>query len=146
MGLTFVFLYDILSITINQVAKKESNMSRLYHKKVFWCASFDSQAKALFNKNYSLHLFEHLLYSTDKHGMTMRELDRIIDELIDNKRCYFLYEVETQAKDEITKVFSDILKAHNYIFPISARSRSGAEISDYLEDSFKAKQKEGCLR
>jgi acid phosphatase class B len=35
--------------------------------------------------------------------MTMRELDRIIDELIDNKRCYFLYEVETQAKDEITK-------------------------------------------
>ena len=34
---------------------------------------------------------------------TASELDRIIDELIDNKRCYFLYEVETQAKDEIVK-------------------------------------------
>ena len=78
-------------------------MSRLYHKKVYWCATFDSQAKALFNKNYSLHLFEHLLYSTDKHGMTMRELDRIIDELMENKRCYFLYEVETVAKDKVSK-------------------------------------------
>ena len=78
-------------------------MSRLYHKKVFWHASFDTLAKELFNKNYSLHLFEHLLYSTDKHGMTMRELDRIIDELIDNKRCFFLYEVETRAKDDIVK-------------------------------------------
>lgn len=78
-------------------------MSRLYHKKVFWYASFDTLAKELFNKNYSLHLFEHLLYSTDKHGMTMRELDRIIDELIDNKRCFFLYEVETRAKDDIVK-------------------------------------------
>jgi acid phosphatase class B len=35
--------------------------------------------------------------------MTMRELDRIIDELIDNKRCYFLYEVETKGKDDIVK-------------------------------------------
>lgn len=78
-------------------------MSRLYHKHVYWLKDFDAQAKALFNKNYSLHLFEHLLYSTDKHGMTMRELDRIIDELIDNKRCFFLYEVETQAKDDIVK-------------------------------------------
>ena len=78
-------------------------MSRLYHKKVFWCATFDSQAKALFNKNYSLHLFEHLLYSTDKHGMTMRELDRIIDELMNHKRYYFLYEIETKGKDNIIK-------------------------------------------
>ena len=78
-------------------------MNRLYHKKVYWHKSFDVLAKELFNKNYSLHLFEYLLYSTDKHDMTMRELDRIIDELIDNKRCYFLYEVETQAKDKITK-------------------------------------------
>lgn len=46
------------------------------------------------------------------------------------------YLLETQIKNDIEKVFSDILKAHNYIFPISARSRSGAEISDYLEDSF----------
>ena len=78
-------------------------MSRLYHKKVFWHNSFDELAKSLFNKNYSLHLFEHLLYSTDKHGMTMRELDRIIDELMENKRCYFLYEVETVSKDKISK-------------------------------------------
>ena len=78
-------------------------MNRLYHKKVYWHKSFDVLAKELFNKNYSLHLFEYLLYSTDKHDMTMRELDRIIDELIDNKKCYFLYEVETRAKDEIIK-------------------------------------------
>ena len=78
-------------------------MSRLYHKKVFWCADFDLQARALLNKNYSLHLFEHLLYSTDKHGMTMRELDRIIDEIIDKKRNYFLYEVETTIHDEVFK-------------------------------------------
>lgn len=79
-------------------------MSRLYHKKVYWCADFDSQARALFNKNYSLHLFEHLLYSTDKHGMTMRELDRIIDELIDNKRNYFLYEAQTDIHDNVYKI------------------------------------------
>ena len=73
-------------------------MSRLYHKKVYWLKDFDAQAKALFNKNYSLHLFEHLLYSTDKHGMTMRELDRIIDELMENKRDYFLYEVQRYSR------------------------------------------------
>ena len=78
-------------------------MSRLYHKKVFWCADFDLQAKALFNKNYSLHLFEHLLYSTDKHGMTMRELDRIIDELMDNKRNFYLYEAQTDIHDNVYK-------------------------------------------
>ena len=78
-------------------------MSRLYHKKVWWDKSFDSQARTLFNKNYSLHLFEHLLYSTDKHGMTMRELDRIIDELMENKRNYFLYEVQTDIHDNVYK-------------------------------------------
>ena len=79
-------------------------MSRLYHKKVYWCADFDSQAKALFNKNYSLHLFEHLLYSTDKHGMTMRELDRIIDELMENKRNFYLYEAQTDIHDNVYKI------------------------------------------
>ena len=78
-------------------------MSRLYHKHVYWLKKFDTEAKALFNKNYSLHLFEHLLYSTDKHGMTMRELDRIIDELIANKRNYFLYEVEATVHDKVFK-------------------------------------------
>lgn len=78
-------------------------MSRLYHKQVFWYKSFDVLATELFNKNYSLHLFEHLLYPTDKHNMTIRELDRIIDELINHKRYYFLYKVETKGRDNITK-------------------------------------------
>ena len=79
-------------------------MSRLYHKHVYWLKKFDTEAKALFNKNYSLHLFEHLLYSTDKHGMTMRELDRIIDELMANKRNYFLYEAQTDIHDSVYKI------------------------------------------
>jgi hypothetical protein len=33
----------------------------------------------------------------------MRELDRIIDEIIDKKRNYFLYEVETTMHDEVFK-------------------------------------------
>ena len=45
-------------------------------------------------------------------------------------------ELETLIKLDIESVFSQILQAHNYTFPISAKSRSGAEISDYLEDSF----------
>lgn len=45
-------------------------------------------------------------------------------------------ELEEKMKNDIEHVFSSILEEHNYIFPISARSRSGAEISDYLEDSF----------
>ena len=44
--------------------------------------------------------------------------------------------LEKQIKSDIETIFSNILIAHNYTFPISARSRSGAEISDYLEDSF----------
>ena len=45
-------------------------------------------------------------------------------------------ELEESMKNDIEDVFSKILAEHNYIFPISAHSRSGAEISDYLEDSF----------
>lgn len=44
--------------------------------------------------------------------------------------------LEDQMKADIEDVFNNILKSHNYIFPISAKSRSGAEISDYLEDGF----------
>ena len=80
-------------------------MSRLYHKKVFWHKSFDVLAKELFNKNYSLHLFEHLLYSTDKHGMTMRELDRIIDELIDNKDVTSYMKLKHKLKMKLQNVF-----------------------------------------
>lgn len=44
--------------------------------------------------------------------------------------------IENAIKNDIEEVFTTILEQHNYILPISARSRSGAEISDYLEDSF----------
>lgn len=43
--------------------------------------------------------------------------------------------IEESIKSEIEASFTKILDEHNYIFPISAKSRSGAEISDYLEDS-----------
>lgn len=45
-------------------------------------------------------------------------------------------QLEELMKQDIESVFTNILKEHNYIFPISAKSRSGAEISDYLEDGF----------
>lgn len=44
--------------------------------------------------------------------------------------------LELLMKEDIESVFTSILKEHNYIFPISAKSRIGAEISDYLEDGF----------
>lgn len=44
--------------------------------------------------------------------------------------------LEELMKRDIEIVFTNILKEHHYIFPISAKSRSGAEISDYLEDAF----------
>lgn len=44
--------------------------------------------------------------------------------------------LELQMKQDIESVFTNILKEHNYTFPISAKSRAGAEISDYLEDDF----------
>jgi len=43
---------------------------------------------------------------------------------------------EELMKTDIEKIFLDILKEHNYVFDISSKSRSGAEISDYLEDAF----------
>lgn len=45
-------------------------------------------------------------------------------------------ELENLLKNEVELIFNQILKEHEYIFPISAKSRSGAEISDYLEDGF----------
>lgn len=44
--------------------------------------------------------------------------------------------LEQLMKQDIEAIFTNIIKEHNYIFPISAKSRSGAEISDYLEDGF----------
>lgn len=45
-------------------------------------------------------------------------------------------ELELLLKKDIEGVFTQVLEEHNYMFPISAKSRSGAEISDYLEDCF----------
>lgn len=45
-------------------------------------------------------------------------------------------DMENLMKMDIEAIYEQILKEHNYILPISAKSRSGAEISDYLEDLF----------
>lgn len=45
-------------------------------------------------------------------------------------------DIENTIKFDVEFIFNEILKAHNYIIPLSARSRSGAEISDYLEEQF----------
>ncbi len=45
-------------------------------------------------------------------------------------------QLEEMIKNDIENIFQNILQEHNYVFPISAKSRSGAEISDYLEDGF----------
>ena len=45
-------------------------------------------------------------------------------------------ELELLIKQDIESIFTNILEQYDYIFPISAKSRSGAEISDYLEDNF----------
>lgn len=47
-------------------------------------------------------------------------------------------EIENIMKNDIEKIFNEILEDSNYILPISSKSRSGAEISDYLEDAFVA--------
>lgn len=44
--------------------------------------------------------------------------------------------LEDLIKSDIESVFTSIIKEQNYILPISAKSRGGAEISDYLEDGF----------
>lgn len=45
---------------------------------------------------------------------------------------------ENLMKQDIENIFTEILREHNFVLPISAKSRSGAEISDYLEDGFVA--------
>ena len=45
-------------------------------------------------------------------------------------------EIEILMKTDIEEVFTKILQKNNYTLPISSKSRSGAEISDYLEDAF----------
>lgn len=79
-------------------------MSRLFHKKVFWIKAFDIEARTLFNNNYSEHLWEHFLFHHGKHDVTARELDRIINEIMDCKRNYFLYEVETRDNKVVKAV------------------------------------------
>ena len=45
-------------------------------------------------------------------------------------------EFEERMKLDIENIFEDILSIHNYKLDISSRSRSGAEISDFLEEYF----------
>lgn len=45
-------------------------------------------------------------------------------------------DLENLIKQDIENIFTKILENHNYILPIRANSRSGAEISDYLENEF----------
>ena len=45
-------------------------------------------------------------------------------------------EIENAIKQDIEEVFSRIIADHNFTLPITANSRSGAEISDFLEDAF----------
>lgn len=44
--------------------------------------------------------------------------------------------LELLMKQDIETVFTDILREYNFIVPISAHSRAGAEISHFLEDNF----------
>ena len=70
-------------------------MYKLYHKKVFWKSEFDNLARSLFNTNYSLHLWEHAMFNTDKHDFTIRELEKIIIEMMEYRRNFYVYEAET---------------------------------------------------
>lgn len=44
--------------------------------------------------------------------------------------------MEIQMKQDIQETFNKILDSFKHVLDISAKSRSGAEISDYLEDKF----------
>ena len=44
--------------------------------------------------------------------------------------------LEQQIKNDIEYIFSEILRLNNYVLNVSSRSRSGAEISDNLENEF----------
>ena len=93
---------------------------RLFHKKVFWMKSFDRMAQILFNKNYSEHLWEHFLFSKGKHDVTARELDRIIDEIIDLKRNYYLYEVETTSYNDHIELSKAVVRtSYNEEYDVS---------------------------
>lgn len=45
---------------------------------------------------------------------------------------------EERLRQDVENIFHEILKNFNFQLDISAKSRSGAEISDYLEDAFVA--------
>lgn len=83
---------------------------RLYHKEVFWNKMFDTEAKYLFNKNYSAHLWEHLNYTDDKHNINVIRLNQIIDELIAGDRDYYLYEVETTFYKGVVNVIKGVVR------------------------------------
>lgn len=43
---------------------------------------------------------------------------------------------ESILRNDVETIFQEILENFNFVLDISAKSRSGAEISDYLEDAF----------
>ena len=45
-------------------------------------------------------------------------------------------ELENMIKEEIKHIFTKIIEKNNFTFKISANSRAGAEISDFLENEF----------
>lgn len=47
-----------------------------------------------------------------------------------------MFYFENQMKNDIENIFTNILKKFDYKLPISANSRAGAEISDFLENEF----------
>lgn len=83
---------------------------RLYHREVFWDTMFDTEAKYLFNKKYSAHLWEHLKYSDSKHNINVIKLNQIIDELIAGNRDYYLYEVETTFYNGMVEVVKAVVR------------------------------------
>lgn len=100
-------------------------MRRLYHKKVYWENDFDTLAKELFNTNYSTHLWEILLFKGEK-GVAAKDLDRIITEIMDCKRNYYLYEVETVGYNQLIKaVIRTSFDIHNDINLVFAKDREG---------------------
>lgn len=78
-------------------------MKNLYHSSVSWSKEFNEKAKPLLKStNYSLHLWEHLLFGNIKHDISERTLNEIVDGISNNEIDYDLFEVEI-TDGEITK-------------------------------------------
>lgn len=82
----------------------------LYHKKVYWKKWFDKAARRLFYSNaYSLHMYEHCMFSKNTHDINIWRLGQILDDIQKRKQNYYLYEVETYYHYDTH--FEEIIKA-----------------------------------